>query len=295
MALTLHAEPNFNNHYLVFGHGLRLINKTNTKQINTNFQLGQNYRVITLHKPGEIIYGNLVKIITNQIEKKSTALNDLFLIKCPIARSSVKNLLENSFIRDYFIDIYYSQPDKLSSALTDIFYETTESLDIKSINDLNKYLDLVDYSELKSELNFEIRTYRPGDLCPKLLFDFKIQKSLGSLKGGIYNVNKFSGFNYDMYDELEVLESLNSNTNSVSNKINSDINFNINKQYVFDESDTITDQYESFFKQIKQNIPSGLLIVLSCGTYSSKPTQLIRKESLDRQNAPYRKYFIKYN
>ena len=95
------SEPNFNDHYLVFGHGLRLVNDSEDgKNIDTNFTLDPNYRVVTLHTPGKDIYNKLVKIITNQIKKKSEFINQLFYIRCPIARGNAKKTLEDSFIKD---------------------------------------------------------------------------------------------------------------------------------------------------------------------------------------------------
>ncbi len=290
------TKTDFSKHYLVFGHGLRIVNKTNPEKIDTNFPLGPSYRVITLHKPGETIYSKLVKIITNQIEKKSNALNDLFLIKCPIARSHAKVALENAFIRDYFIDTLKSHPDQLPIALADILYEDHEDpeiLKITTIPELNKYLDTVNYPEIKSQLNFEIRTYRPGDLCPKLLIDFKISPSLSSLKGGVYNTKDFSNFNYDKFHEAYALSQISRDTEDMEIPLVRD--FNIEKQYVFDESDTLSGQYDSFFERIKYTVPTGLIIVLSCGTYSAKPNGMVRRASIERQNAPYRKYLIKYD
>jgi len=286
---SIDSEPNLSNHYLVFGHGLRLINKGT----DSNFPLDPNYRIITLHKPGEEIYNKLVKIITNSIEKKSSALGDLFLIKCPIARGKFKNNLENSFIRDYFVNIFLTHPEQLPSALDDILFVDPETVNFNTIDELNKYLDTLDYSDIKSQLNFEIRTYRPSDLCPKLLLDFNVQKSLSNLKGGVYKVSKFNGFNYREYDELQELGEISQSVSS--EKIIPDVELSDKYQYVFDDVDGKLGLGTPFFDAIKSKIPSGLLIVLSCGKYSAKPNGLVRQASIEQQNAPYRKYYIKYN
>jgi len=288
------SESNFNNHYLLFGHGLRIVNIKDDKNIDSSFPLGPDYRVVTLHKPDGTIYNKLVKIITNQIEKKSKFINELFLIKCPIARARAKTELENSFIRDYFINIFNSDPEKLPLALDDILFEDPNSINIKSLQELTKYLDSLNYSDIKSQLNFEIRTYRPGDLCPKLLLDFQIQKKLGNLNGGLYEVSAFRNFDYDNYNENQSLASVSPNDIGV-NQIQSIVNFDNKNAYVFDDADVELGKGLSFFQTINDKVSSGLIIVLSCGKYSAKPNPFVRKASLDRQNAPYRKYFIKYN
>lgn len=286
------SEPNFNNHYLVFGHGLRLVNKL--ENIDSNFPLDPNYRVVTLHIPGKDIFNKLVKIITNQIEKKSEFINQLFYIRCPIARGNAKKALEDSFIKDYVIDIFNQTPDKLPDVLEEYFYEDPSTIDIKTLDELKQYLSLLDYTDIKSSLNFEIRTYRPGDLCPKLLIDFKVQKSFGYLKGGLYKVSEFKDFNYDSFDNIKGLAALGS-PGVESEQPKSVVTFDEDINYVFDGADARLGRGTSFFKTIRPPVSTGLLIVLSCGTYSDRPHPYVRKASNDRQNAPYRKYYIKYN
>jgi len=287
-------EPNFNNQYLVFGHGLRLIDTKDSNKIDKHFPLDINYRVVTLHIPGEQIFNNLVKIITNQISKKAVFINNLFDISCPISRHQVKVSLENLFIKDYFIEIYKKSPDKFAVALQEIIFEDPENIDIKNLQELNTYLDDLDYTEIKSNLNFEIRTYRSGDLCPKLLLDFTIQKKLSSLKGGIYNINQFNNFDYDEYDMEQNLVSMGT-VGIDTSEIKPIVNFNIYKKYVFDELDSILGLGDPFFKQIKSQVPSGLLIILSCGTYNKKINSRMRQLSINSQDTIYRKYLIDYN
>jgi len=288
------SEPNFNNHYLVFGHGLRLINERDIQSVDSNFTLDPNYRVVTLHTPGKDIYNKLVKIITSQIEKKSESINQLFYIKCPIARGTAKKALEDSFIKDYVIDIFKETPDKLPYVLDDIFNEDPSLINIKTLDELNKYLSDLDYTYIKSTLNFEIRTYRPSELCPKLLIDFKIQKSMSNLKGGMYNISEFKNFNYDAYDDMQEFASLGS-PGVESTQLNLAVTFDTGVKYVFDDADAQLGRGTSFFKTIRQPVSSGLLIVLSCGAFNDRPNPYVRKASFDRQNAHYRKYYIKYN
>jgi hypothetical protein len=286
------SVPDFKNHYLVFGHGLRLVTESNGQNTNSNFTLDPNYRVVTLHTPGKDIFNKLVKIITNQIEKKSEFINQLFLINCPIARGNAKKNLEDSFIKDYIIDMFNQTPDKLQDILEEYFDEDSSIIDIKTIDDLKKYLNKLDYTDLKSNLNFEIRTYRAGELCPKLLIDFKVQKSLGYLKGGLYKVSEFKNFDYDSYNDMQSFASI-SSPGVESEQLKTAVTFDEGVKYVFDDADI--SKGNSFFKTIKSPVPSGLLVVLSCGTYNTKPHSNVRRESIDRQNAPYRKYYIKYN
>lgn len=288
------SEPNFNNNYLVFGHGARLVNKKDGMNIDSNFPLDSNYRIVTLHMPGEQIYNKLVKIITNQISKKAQFINNLFLIQCPIARGKAKKELENMFIRDYFIDMFKTNPEKLPVAMADILYEDPESINIRTLDDLTKILDNLTYDDIKDDLNLEIRTYRPGDLCPKLLIDFNSPKSLGNLKGGIYKVEDFSNFNLDDYNEIQDLMS--GSTSIESQQLKSVVKFNNSLKYVLDDADSLLGRGESFFTKINSRVPSGLLIILSCGSYSSKPHPYVRQASFERQNnTPYRKYYIKYD
>jgi hypothetical protein len=281
---------------LIFGHGLRLVNEVDGKNIDSNFTLDPNYRVVTLHIPGKEIFNKLVKIVTNQIAKKSEFINQLFYIKCPIARAHAKKSIENSFIKDYIIDIFKQTPYKLPETLEEFFYEDPNTVNITTLGELNQYLDNpinLDYTDIKSGLNFEIRTYRPGNLCPKLLLDFKMQKKFGNLKGGIYPVTEFKDFDYDKYDEIQELSSMGS-PGVESNVIQSAVPFSSDEQYVFDSADEKLGRGIDFFETIRPVVPTGLLIVLCCGIYSDRPQPLVRKASIDRQNAYYKKYKIKY-
>ena len=305
--MATNTDPNFDNHYLIFGHGLRL--RYNKNKI-TNFTLNSNYRVVTLHKPGKEIFTNLVKIITNQIESKSQFINRLFDIKCPIALGLCIKDLENLFITDYVINMYNSDSTKIAQVLDElsllekskelvdnnsseepsdlfIFDSIFDEISIKNLDDLKCHLKKLNYSQIKENLFFEINIYKPNEACPKLLLDFTVQKKLGYINGGIYTVNQFKNFDYDTY-EIEVIAHNDHKSNELYNeKLNSVIAVNTKKdnvkQYVFDESDVSSSNKVSFFKTIEEKIPSGLLIVLSCGSYK------------DVNDVANRKYLINYD
>lgn len=312
------TEIDFNKHYVVYGHGARDIIRSSKTVITSNFTLGQNYRIVTLHMPGKQIFKQLVKIILDKISRKSLMINDLFLIKCPIARKICRERLENELIIEYFSDQFTRYPEKTNKELNEIEntigndYESDDESDektdtergisldnldlinIKTTDELNTYLQ-TNLEKIKKKLNFEIRLYRPGDLCPKLRMDFKIFHSLSLLKGGIFNINSFDSFNLENY-ELTFIRDRKQSVNSL-------VSFNNDFQYVFDNSD-ISDFKLSFFDTIKEQIPTGTLIVLSCGTYSNgindnpvnpRTVSLVRANSLSRQNATFRKYVIKYD
>lgn len=314
------TEIDFNKHYVVYGHGARDIIRSSKTVITSNFTLGQNYRIVTLHMPGKQIFKQLVKIILDKISTKSSMINDLFLINCPIARKICRERLENELITEYFSDQFTRYPEKTNKELneikntisndyesddesdekTDIEIERVINLDnldlinIKTTDELNTYLQ-TNLNQIKKNLNFEIRLYRPGDLCPKLRMDFRIFHSLSLLKGGIFNINLFDSFDLENY-ELTVIRDKKQSVNSL-------VSLNNDFQYVFDNSD-ISDLKLSFFDTIKEQIPTGTLIVLSCGTYSNgindnpvnpRTVSLVRANSLSRQNATFRKYIIKYN
>jgi hypothetical protein len=102
------SEPNFNNNYLVFGHGARLVNEKDGKNIDSSFPLDSNYRIVTLHVPDGEINDKLVKIITNQISKKANFINNLFLIGCPVARGIARKELEKKSKLNFFQSIFCS-------------------------------------------------------------------------------------------------------------------------------------------------------------------------------------------
>lgn len=316
------SDIDFSKHYIVYGHGARDI-KSNNRDVTSNFTLNSNYRIVTLHAPGKEIYKPLVKIVLNKIAKKSVMINDLFLINCPIARKICKERFENELIKEYFIEKFKRYPEKTNEELNEInnsviklldyeindeLYEpesteperfidfddlTNNSINIRTIEELNEYLE-VNFEQIKKKLNFEIRLYRPGDLCPKLRLDFKIYHSLSLLKGGIFNINTFDNFNLEDY-ELEYIRTKKQTINSL-------VNFNNKYQYVFDNAD-ISDSKLSFFDTIRETIPTGTLVILSCGSYdgidntklTSDKIKLVRTNSDIRQNTTFRKYYIKYD
>ena len=269
--------------------------------------MNSNYRIVTLHKPGAEIFTNLVKIITNQVESKANFINQLFDIKCPIALGLCIKDLENLFITDYVINMYKSDSTKIAQVLdelsllaksknvvdNDSLEESSslfdldsifDTISIKNLDDLKSHLKKLNYSQIKENLFFEINIYKPNEACPKLLLDFTIHKKLGYINGGIYTVNQFKNFDYDTYEIDVIAHNVYKSNELYSEKLKSVIAFNTNntKQYVFDESDISSSNKVSFFKTIENKIPSGLLILLSCGSYK------------DENVAANRKYLINY-
>jgi len=311
------SDINFNKHYVVYGHGVRDIKIKPEETIpESHFNLSPNYRVVTLHVPGKQIYNELVKIITNKISKKSVMINDLFFISCPLARKTCIEKLENELIMEYFSDQFSYNPENVNKMLNDIVNsysdtDTDEEIELQSqdmnfnLTELNlinihTLVELKTYLEsnlkkIKKNLNFEIRLYRPSELCPKLRFDFTINNSLSMLKGGIFDVNTFENFDLDDYELIISTDKTKS--------LHSLVNFNNKYQYVFDEVDESVCK-KSFFATIKKQVPTGTLIVLSCGDYSNginnkclqeKTLELVRSKSTSGQEAIFRKYKINYN
>lgn len=269
----------FNSSYLIFSHGSRM------EPSSDSFILPDNYRLVTLHIPGKEIRENLVKLIFNQIQKKADAINNLFNIKCPIARGDVKTHLENLFIIDYLKYLFLTDgSSKIKLHLDNYFIEYEYDKPIDSLEDLNNILKNQDYDQIKKILSFEIRTYRSGDQCPKILLDFTFFKSLTNISSGIFNTNLLKNFNYDNMSEL---------INLGNENIKSLVDFE-NKSYVFDNKLKTSDKLP-FFNKIKDTVPSGLLILLACGIFNIPQTKLERKNSDLGQNLIYKKYYIDYN
>ncbi len=282
--------PNFNKKYIVFGHGARMEASTD------NFKVDPNYRIVTTHIPGEIINTNLVKIILNQIDNKINEINNLFTISCPIGRNEVRKILENNFIKDYIRFIfkkYKGKYDQLINVLEDIniIYDSEEL--IRTIEDLNEILNKQNYDNIKRNLNFELRTYRPGDLCPKLLLDFKFKKSLSLINPGIFESNSFQDFDYDEISEKISIQAIcKDSVISESASPESLVDFN-NDRYVLNIGSS---KDKLFLDKIKTTVPTGLLVILSCGFFNKPQNQLQRHNSLERQKLTYgRKYVINYN
>ncbi len=319
-------EPSidFTKHYIVYGHGARDVYAKDTENPVANFILEPTYRIVTLHMPGKEIFKELVRIILNKISTKSTEINDLFLINCPIARKACRERLENQLISEYFLDRFRSNPENTNKELSKIINSVNDSdsdneseniqeprefdLSLDSYNltfysqtELKNYLE-ENINKIKKNLNFEIRLYRPGESCPKLRLDFTLTNSLSLLKGGIFPFETFSRFDLDSY---ELLLSA-----GQGEKINSLVNFNDEFQYVFDNTDTSRSKL-SFFNTIKPIVPTGTLVVLACGSYelnfgktmkwkekeakTDKVIKLVRKNSIKGQEATFRKYYIKYD
>ncbi len=317
----------FSKHYIVYGHGARDVNAKDVENPTSHFTLDPAYRIVTLHMPGKEIFKDLVKIILNKISTKSTEINDLFLINCPIARKTCKERLENQLIIEYFLNQFRSNPKNTNEELSDIINRVDNSnsgnesesemvqesrefdLNLDSYNlTFHSQAELKDYLEaninkIKKNLNFEIRLYRPGESCPKLRLDFTLTNSLSLLKGGIFPIETFNRFDLDSYELLLSAGQY--------EKINSLVNFNDEFQYVFDNIDTSFSKL-SFFNTIRPNVPTGTLVVLACGNYRldfgktkmkerdrEKKTdsilKIVRKNSLRGQDATFRKYIINYN
>lgn len=275
------------NKHIVFAHGLRLSDID-----RSHFTLGDGYRVITLHIPGKNIEEFLVKIILNQINDKMDKIDDLFTISCPIGRNETRKILENNFIKDYFTSQFKMNLNKANDELEQLLQEIDPSITYEKINNITKfkkYLETLNYEEIKRNLNFEIRTYRSGDQMPRLLLQFRFVKKLSLIPGGIYKKDSFNDFDFDT-------ESLLSEFKSAEDKIKSLVDFDLEKKYVFDSNDIkeVKDGV-SFFETIKSKIPSGLLVVLSCGKYDGKSTREQRSKSTQRQRETrYRKYYVNY-
>ena len=281
-------SPEFNNKYIVFAHGSRLISKK-----ESSFKLGPNYRIVTLHKPGIKIKENLTRIILEQINSKIDLINNLFYIGCPIARRAIRENLENCFITDWLLQ-RHPDPISIANLLDDLenIGDTNEDISKITTNfELKEYINTLDITEIKNNLGFEIRTYRPNEDAPKLLLEFKFNKALTNVKSGIFNPNDFKNFDFDETDKfssisLDIEPSL----------IKSIVEFNNNYSYVFDPTDIVCPTDKSFFDTINPKIKSGLIVVLSCGTYDGKITRELRDKSLNRQNNTcYKKYMINYN
>lgn len=284
--------PDFNNKYIVFAHGLRLVSEG-----ESSFKLGPNYRMVTLHKPGKAIKDNLSRIILEQINSKMNLINNLFSIGCPIARQAVRENLENCFISDWLLQ-RHPEPissDKLLNDLESIGDINDDIPEITTNIQLKAYIDTLDFNTIKSYLSFEIRTYRPNEYAPKLLLEFKFNKALTNVQSGIFNPTDFKDFDFDETDELNSISSISSSVES--SLIKSIVKFKNNYSYVFDPTDIVCPTDKPFFDTINPKIKTGLIVVLSCGSYDGDPiTKQLRSCSLERQKVPYnKKYMINYN
>lgn len=290
--------PDFTKEYVVFSHGLRLVSEG-----ESSFRLGPNYRIVTLHQPGKKIKDNLTRIILDQIDSKISLINNLFSIGCPIARQSVRENLEKCFIVDWLVQRHQDpiSNDKLVKDLASICDPNAYEQEITTNAQLKAYVDTLNFARIKSYLGFEIRTYRPNEYAPKLLLEFKFNKSLTNINSGIFNSKDFKDFDFDKTEELNSISSISSNSSNSSSvehsSINSLIKFNNSYSYVFNPYDIDYPTDKSFFDTIKSKIKTGLIVVLSCGCYDGDPmTKELRSCSVERQKAPYnKKYMINYD
>ncbi len=256
-------DNSFNFSYLIFSHGLSI------QESSSNFVLPPTYRLVTLHVPGETISTNLINIIFDQIEAKTDMINNLFNINCPIARGTVKKMIEDNMIIDYLKKKFNQDPKNIKKYLIkyNIKYDLNET--IETIDQFNKIIQEQNLEDIKKIIKFELRIYRSGDMCPKLLLNFKIDQMLSSVPAGIYNVLGLKDFNNDKTSkEIDFKKK----------QMNPLIDLE-QKKYVF----------ESFFGKIKNNVPGGLLILLACDTLQ-RP-----QSNLTKQNVIYKKYLIEYD
>lgn len=290
------------NNYLVFGHGLRICTPIKS---HFNFSSPSNYKMVTLHKPGCKIKNNLVKIVTNQIKQKADNIKGLFDIIDNSNRNIEKKNLEDNFIKDYLTYIFTYHKRDIKSEFEDITltsYDDYELFEIETENNTQKVSEVstdnddyelfenklaeLNYDDIKEHLNFEIRLYE--NKYPKMFLNFRIDDQLGLLKGGIYNIDMFEDFYLKNY-ELELAVKT-----SEPNSLQRVVTFDIDKQYVLDDKDKIDHKALSFFDTISSEIPEGLLIFLTCGTYFHKKNSLQRQQSNEYHNTTLRKYKINY-
>jgi hypothetical protein len=228
--------PNFDKQYIVFYHEPILISKK-----ESTFNLGPNYRIVTVHIPGTGINNILSKIILNQIHSKMQLINNLFYIRCPIAKQKVKENIEKCFIIDWLLE-KHKEPISNQQVIEDLTSigdkHAFEQENITNRTKLIAYMETINLQSIKQYLGFEIITYNPNELAPTLTLDFN--KAL-TIKSGIFNL-----------DEI--------------NKSNQ------NKSLVkFDDKKYINDK--SFFKTIKPEIKTGIIVFLSCGSNDVQKTQ----------------------
>jgi len=284
------SSPDFNKQYVVFAHGVRLVEEN-----ESSFQLGPDYRIVTVHIPGKKIKDDLVRIILNQISSKIELINNLFSIACPIARQYVKENLENSFIIDWLVQRHPNpiNSENLSNDLLMIGDDDSHTHTITRTDEIKPHL-LPRLNQIKERLGFEIRTYRPNDYAPKILLDFTFSNSLTNVKSGIFKADAFKDFDFDDADELNLISQISSDV-AVS-PIKSIIPFKKSYTYLLDKSN-LRDDEKSFFDTIKPKISSGLIVFLSCGCYEGeKITHEMRSASIERQRQTYsRKYKINYD
>lgn len=286
-------EPDFTNGYIVFAHGARLV----TKKSNS-FKLGPNYRLVTLHIPGESININLSKIILEQIDSKMDLINNLFIISCPIARESVKEKLENSFIIDWLLNSHKGTFKK-SKLIEDLklLGVFDDEVNVRNVAELKLFVESFNFKEIKEHLGFEIRTYRPNDLAPKILLQFNFSTKQTNINSGIFRSDAFRDFNFDESDEESFIGSISTGFQA-SSPIKSLVDFKSNNYYL-DNSDIKDPGDKSFFDTINPSIKSGLIVILSCGCYKGKSFKIstsLREASVERQKQRYEtKYIINYN
>ena len=267
---VLSTIPDFTKHYVALAHGLRLVSG------GDSFILGPNYRMVTLHVPGRKIKDSLTKIILDQIHSKMSLIDNLFIIGCPIARQSVRENLEKSFIVDWLLK-KHKEPisiDNLTKDLASIGDPNAYSTKITTRTQLVEYIETLNFSQIKSSLEFEIRTYRPNELAPKMVLEFKLNDSNHIAPSGIF-------------DKTANLISPSS--------IKSLVNFNDKNSYLFDKSDIECPNDKSFFDKIKPIINTGLIVILSCDCYKGEPTRELKTCSTKSQKLSYnKKYEINY-
>ena len=235
----------------------------------TNFKLASSYGIVTLHVLDKNIKEILMKIILNQIHSKLSSINNLFFIKCPIAKQTIKENLEKSFIKDWLLQRHQNPIliEKLNQDLQDIGASTTAN--ITTNDQLIKYIEQLDFAKINNFLNFEIKIHKPNEYTSNLALGFKPSESV-DINLGLFELDKFKDFDFDK---------------TVRSNIKSIVEFDSSKSYLFSLSKTLNKTNKSFFDTIKEKISSGLIIVLPC--CDNKDTKLMTSYS--------KKYIINYN
>ncbi len=258
----------FNSSYLIFSNGLK------TKESGLDFVLPPNYKLVTLHMFGKTINTNLVASIFDQIEGKTPMINNFFNINCPIARGTVKKMIEDSMIKDYLKKKFNEDPKNITNYFN--LYNVKHDVNqvVETIEQFNKIIEAQNLEDIKKFIGLEIRNYRSGDTCPNLLVNFKLDPKLSSIPLGIYNVSGLKDFDYE-----KTCKEIDLKKKSMESLVNFE-----QKEYIFDNSNNSN----SFFNTIKNQVPGGLLILLVCDSFDKPQTKLIKQKLVSK------KYYIDY-
>jgi hypothetical protein len=249
---------------IILTNSVKLVSK------NNNFKLNSSYGLVTFHVLDKNIKKILIKIILNQIHSNISPINNLFFIKCPIAKQTINEDLKKSFIKDWLLQRHQNtiSIEKLNQDLKDIGVSTNEK--ITTNDQLRKYIENLDFDKINDFLNFEIKIHKPNEYTSNLALDFKPSKSV-DINLGLFELDNFKDFDIDK---------------TVKSDIKSIVEFDSSKTYSFSLSENVNKTNESFFDIIKEKINSSLIIVLPCCD-NDEDTKLITSYS--------KKYIINYN